>query len=71
MATSIKVGNVRLVRLSDPDRELVLESITRADEESEPGKLKFYRLNEPVASFHKDDIKHWWYDKVWFEDVVE
>ena len=40
MATSIKVGNVRLVHLSDPDRELVLESITRADEESEPGKLR-------------------------------
>ena len=71
MVTSIKVGNVRLVRLSDPDRELVLESITRADEESEPGKLKFYRLNEPVASFHKDDINHWWYDKVWFEEVAE
>jgi hypothetical protein len=49
----------------------VLESITRADEESEPGKLKFYCLSEPVASFHKHDIKHWWYDKVWFKEVVE
>jgi hypothetical protein len=48
-----------------------LESITRADEESEPGKLKFYRLNELAGSFHKEDIKHWWYDKVWFEDVAE
>ena len=71
MTTPIKVGNVRLVRLSDPDRELVLENITRADEESEPGKLKFYRLNELAGSFHKEDVKHWWYDKVWFEEVAE
>jgi hypothetical protein len=71
MATSIKVGNVKLVRLSDPDRELVLESITRVNEESEPGRLKIYRLSAPVASFHKEDVKHCWYDKAWFEEVAE
>jgi hypothetical protein len=59
------------VRLSDPDRELVLKSITQANEESEPGALKIYRLSEPVASFHKEDVKHCWYDKACFEEVAE
>jgi hypothetical protein len=71
MATSIETGSVKLVRLSDPDRELVLESITQANEESEPGPLKIYRQSEPVASFHKEDVKRCGYDKAWFEEVAE